>query len=97
MFFKDRKVKYYLGIVLFLIVFTIGFVKLNIVYTSTGIGNAVTASNNQVYEDRFGIDQFSNIQDNSLISIYKEDYGFDIKLKAFGTEKVYSLKLPWKK
>ena len=97
MFFKSEKSKFYFGIFLFLFIFTIGFVKINIVYSSTGIGKAVTVSNNEIYEDKYGIHQFSNLIDDSLINIYKEDYGFDIKIKMFGNEKVYSLKLPWKK
>ena len=96
MFLKKEKVKYYLGIFLFLFVFTIGFVKINIAYSSLGIGTAVTVSSNDIYEEQEDFTEFSNVVDNSLIRIYEQDYGYDIKLKFFNNEKTYSLKLPWK-
>lgn len=96
MFLKGKKFKYTSGILLFIFVFIIGFVKMNIVYSSTGIGSSVSTQKIEFYEDDDSIDTFSDIKDNTFIRIYKEDYGFDVVLNMFNEEKTFSLKLPWK-
>ena len=81
---------------MFIFVFVIVFVKMNIVYSSTGIGSSVSTQKIEFYEDDDSIDTFSDIKDNAFIRIYKEDYGFDVVLNMFNEEKTFSLKLPWK-
>lgn len=92
MFFKNYKFKYISGVILFVFVFIVGFVKMNIVYSSTGIGGTT-----EVYSSNDETDTISTINDQAFIRIYKEDYGFDIVFNAFDNEKIFSLRLPWRK
>lgn len=93
MFVRQKSFKYISGIFLFVTVFMIGFIKMNIVYSSTGLGKELQSNKIEFYSDES--DSFSNIKDNSFLKIYKEDYGFDIVLKIFDNEKTFSLQLPW--
>ncbi len=92
MFIKQKSFKYIFGIFLFMSVFMIGFVKMNIVYSSTGLFSEI--QNNKI-EFAQSENPFSKIKDNSFLKIYKEDYGYDVVLKIFDNEKTFSLKLPW--
>lgn len=95
MFFKERKFKYIFGIFLFIFVFIVGFVKINVVYSSTGIVNSVReVQENRINDDSLDITTFD---DQALVSIYKESYGYDVILRINGEEKIFSLKFPWKK
>lgn len=95
MFFKRRNLKYIFGIFLFIFVFSAGFVKINVVYSSTGIVNSVReVQENRTNEDNLNITTFD---DQALISIYKESYGYDVILRIKGEEKIFSLKFPWKR
>jgi len=61
---------------LFIFVFSAGFVKINVVYSSTGIVNSVReVQENRTNEDSLNITTFD---DQALISIYKESYGYDV-------------------
>ncbi|EIA22473.1 hypothetical protein SFB1_280G5, partial [Candidatus Arthromitus sp. SFB-1] len=72
-----------------------GFVKINVVYSSTGIVNSVReVQENRTNEDSLNITTFD---DQALISIYKESYGYDVILRIKGEEKIFSLKFPWKR
>lgn len=100
MFLKQNKIQYLIGIFLFIFVFFVGFVKMNIVQSSSGLASSVSMKKNEFYDEYKGninINTLSNINDDSFIKIYKEDYGFDIILKINDNEKIFSLKLPWKK
>ena len=96
MFFKNYKFQYVSGIILFVFVFIVGFVKMNIVYSSTGIGGGVSFQSTEVYSSD-DMDALSTITDKAFIRIYQEDYGFDIVLNVFDSEKIFSLKLPWRR
>lgn len=93
MFVKQRSFKYISGIFLFIIVFTIGFVKMNMVYSSTGLFGEI--QDNKIEFSQSGENPFSKIKDNSFLKIYKQDYGYDVVLKMFDNDKTFSLKLPW--
>lgn len=97
LFFKDKKFKYMAGIILFIIVFITGFVKVNMVYSSTGLGGGNMVKEATISESDDSKDTLATINDNAFMRIYKEDYGFDIVLKSFGKEKMFVLRLPWKK
>lgn len=100
MFLKQNKIQYLMGIFLFIFVFFVGFVKMNIVQSSSGLASSVSMKKNEFYDEYKGninISTLSNINDDAFIKIYKEDYGFDIILKINDNEKTFSLKLPWKK
>ncbi len=84
MSFKKEFPKLIFGIALFLFVFTFGFVKINTVYSSIGSSKS---------GDTISI---STINDNAPISIYKEDYGYDVVVKFGDISKVFSIKFPWK-
>ena len=96
MFFKEKKFKYMFGVLLFLTVFITGFVKVNMVYSSTGIGGGNISQELVVSEDVESKDTLSTINDNAFMRIYKEDYGFDIVFRSCGKEKTFVLRLPWK-
>ena len=97
MFFKNYKFKYASGIILFIFVFVVGFVKMNIVYSSTGIGRGISLQSTEVYSGSHDVDTLSTINDKAFIRIYREDYGFDIVFNVFNNEKIFSLKLPWRR
>lgn len=89
-----------MGVILFIFVFFIGFVKMNIVQSSSGLASSVSIKNDEVYDEykeNTNTNTLSNINDDAFIKIYEEDYGFDIILKINDEEKIFSLKLPWKK
>lgn len=99
MFLKENKFKYLTGITLFMFVFIIGFFKMNMVQSSSGVSSSVSTFKNESYmgyEEGYQSNILSNINDNAFIRIYKQDYGFDFVLKINGKEKTFSLKLPWK-
>lgn len=80
---------------MFIFVFIVGFVKINVVYSSTGIVNSVReVQENRINDDSLDITTFD---DQALVSIYKESYGYDVILRINGEEKIFSLKFPWKK
>lgn len=85
MFLNNQRFKYVMGIILFIIVFMVGFIKINTVYSSTGLSRS-SSSNSGI----------STINDNAFISIYEEDYGYDVILKIDGKDKAFSIKFPWK-
>ncbi|WP_044035549.1 hypothetical protein [Candidatus Arthromitus sp. SFB-rat-Yit] len=93
MFFKEKKFKYIFGILLFICVFTVGFVKINVVYSSTGIVNNVREVQDNSNNDL----SISTFDDKTLISIYKESYGYDVILRINGENKIFSIKFPWKR
>lgn len=103
MFFKGKKkgnkFNYLTGITLFMFIFVIGFFKLNMVQSSSGVSSSVTTFKNDFYtsnENRYQLNNISDINDNAFIRIYKQDYGFDFVLKIKDREKTFSLKFPWK-
>lgn len=96
MFFKEKKFKYMFGVLLFLTVFITGFVKVNMVYSSTGLGGGNINQELTICGDDGRKDTLSTINDDAFIRIYKEDYGFDIVFRSFGKEKTFVLRLPWK-
>lgn len=93
MFFKERKFKYIFGVLLFIFVFTVGFVKINVVYSSTGIVSSVR----DVQDNGNNNLDISTFDDQALISIYKENYGYDVILRMNGEDKIFSIKFPWKR
>lgn len=93
----SRKNKLLIGLLLFALVFTVGFFKLNLVQSSSGIYNSVPVFNSEVNEDTKELEGISTINDNAFIKIFKQGYGFDFVLNINGKEKTFSLKLPWKK
>ena len=94
MFLKKQSFKYMFGIIVFVFVFMVGFVKMNIVYSSTGLGNTYKVQRDETISEDY--QEFLGIEDKAFIKIYKEDYGFDVVLRLFDEEKIFSLKLPWK-
>ena len=85
MFFNKKSFKYSMGIILFVVVLMVGFVKINTVYSSSGLSRTSNGNN------------ISTINDNAFISIYDEDYGYDVVLKIGGEDRTFSIKFPWKK
>lgn len=84
MFFKRKGFKYSMGIILFVVVLMVGFVKINTVYSSTGLSRSSDGNN------------ISTINDNAFISIYEEGYGYDVVLKIGDKDRTFSIKFPWK-
>ncbi len=95
-FLKNYKFKDMFGVILFVFVFVTGFVKMNIVYSSTGIGRP-SAQEIKAYSNGDYIDTLSTITDKAFIKIYEENYGYDIVFNIFDRERVFCLRLPWRK
>lgn len=97
MYCKKEIIGYFIGIFLFLFVVSVGFFKMNIVYSSSGVGTSSDkiGNSNFVEENQQTLEVFSSMEDNAFIKTYKQDYGYDVVLKVGDNEKVLSLRLPW--